>query len=282
MKNILLRLAKGQRPLRAVLARQILKRIPLLSYADRLNFGYDFVERPHYAHCIFYAAKLAHSLKYPKMSVIEFGCGGGKGLINAESHITEVMKIFPVEIELYGFDLGSGLPQPKDYRDMPYYFRHGLYKMDRTSLEKKLTRAKLVIGAVEDTCPTFFKDYDPAPVGCIFHDLDFYSSTCAALKLQDAQSSRFLPRVLMYFGDIIGNNEAWLCSEFTGERLASQEFNRDHDMRKISQDYYLPTKYPSQSWVEHMYVYHDFAHPNYNDFVADEEQNLHQRDIALG
>ncbi len=278
MKNILLRFAKSQRPLRSILAKQVLKRFRLLSYADRLYF----VDRPHYAHCIFHAAKLAHSLKYPKMSVIEFGCGGGNGLINAESHITEVMKIFPVEIELYGFDLGSGLPQPKDYRDMPYYFRHGLYRMDRTNLEKKLTRAKLVIGAVEDTCATFFKDYDPAPVGCIFHDLDFYSSTCAALKLQDAESSCFLPRVLMYFDDIIGNNETWLCNEFTGERLAIQEFNRDHDMRKISKDYYLPTKYPSQFWVEHMYVYHDFAHPKYNDFVADEEQNLHQRDIASG
>src|ERR1700688_5291955 len=91
MKNILLRLAKGERPLRAVLARQILKRIPLLSYADRLNFGYDFVERPHYAHCIFHAAKLAHSLKYPKMSVIEFGCCGGRGRIKGLSAITEGM-----------------------------------------------------------------------------------------------------------------------------------------------------------------------------------------------
>jgi hypothetical protein len=25
-------------------------------------------------------------------------------------HINEVMKVFPVEIELYGFDNGSGLP----------------------------------------------------------------------------------------------------------------------------------------------------------------------------
>src|SRR5438309_99584 len=80
--------------------------------------------------CIFQAAKLAWLLKYPRISVIEFGCGGGNGLLNAEMHITEVMKIFPVDIELYGFDMGSGLPQPRDYRDMPYYFQSGLYKMD--------------------------------------------------------------------------------------------------------------------------------------------------------
>jgi hypothetical protein len=279
MKNILLKFAKGQLPLRAVLARRVIKKFSLLSYADRLSIG--LVDRPPYGHCILRAAKLAHSLEYPRISVVEFGCAGGNGLLNAEWHITEVMKIFPVEIELYGFDLGSGLPRPKDYRDMPYYFRHGLYKMDRTSLEKKLTRARLVIGDVEDTCGTFFNDYDPAPIGCIFYDLDFYSSTSAALKLQDADSSHFLPRVLMYFDDVIGNNETWLCNNFTGERLAIHEFNRDHNTRKISKDYYLPTKYPSQWWVEHMYVYHDFAHPKYNDFVAGEEQKLHQSCIAL-
>jgi hypothetical protein len=68
------------------------------------------------------AAILASLLGYPKISVIEFGCGGGNGLLNAEMHINEVMKIFAVDIELYGFDCGSGLPSPRDYRDMPHYF----------------------------------------------------------------------------------------------------------------------------------------------------------------
>ena len=51
---------------------------------------------------------MASLLGYPKISVIEFGCGGGNGLLNAEMHINEVMKIFAVDIELYGFDSGSG------------------------------------------------------------------------------------------------------------------------------------------------------------------------------
>jgi hypothetical protein len=76
------------------------------------------------------------------MSVIEFGCGGGNGLINAEMHITEAMKTFPIDIELYGFDLGSGLPQPNDYRDMPYYFQHGFYTMDQSSLTKPRNRRR--------------------------------------------------------------------------------------------------------------------------------------------
>ena len=97
-------------------------------------------------------------------------------------HIIEVMKIFAVDIELYGFDAGSGLPSPIDYRDTPHYFKKGLYNMDRGSLEKKLKRTKLVIGEVKDTCGEFFEKYNPAPVACVLHDLDYYSSTIDALS----------------------------------------------------------------------------------------------------
>jgi hypothetical protein len=85
----------------------------------------------------------------------------------------------------------------------------------------------------------------------------------------------------MYFDDIIGNNEKWLCTEFTGERLAIQEFNENHVMKKISKEFYLRTKYPSQWWAKHIYVYHDFAHQKYNEYVADVEQQFHQRSIEL-
>jgi hypothetical protein len=117
---------------------------------------------------IFQAAKLATSLEYPRISVIEFGCGGCNGLINAEMHIDEVTKIFLVDIELYGFDRGAGMPCPQDYRDMPHYSREGIFEMDAPALQRRLKRAKLVIGNVKETCVTFFKQYDPAPIGCVF------------------------------------------------------------------------------------------------------------------
>ena len=279
MKDILLKIATHPQPIRTALARKVINKLSLFSYRDRLSIG--AVDRPHYGHCIFQAARLAQSLKYPKISVIEFGCGGGNGLLSADAHITEVMKIIPVDIELYGFDNGTGLPPPEDYRDMPYYFKHGLYKMDRQPLERKVKRAKLVIGDVKDTCATFFDEYNPAPIGSIFYDLDFYSSTRAGLTLLKAESSHFLPRVFMYFDDIIGNNETWLCNDFTGERLAIKEFNRENELKKISKDYYLPCKHPLEWWPDHMYVYHDFAHPKYNDFVATKEQKQHEDAIKL-
>lgn len=278
MNNILFKALTHRTPLRIELARRLIKQFSLFSYEDRLTVG--AIDRPHYGYCVFQAAKLASLLNYREISVIEFGCGGGNGLIDAEMHINEAMKLFDVNIELYGFDGGSGLPAPRDYRDMPHYFRPGLYEMDLTSLKRKLKRAKLVIGEVGETCATFVQKYNPAPIACIFHDLDYYSSTHDALTLFDEDSSRFLPRVFMYFDDIIGD-DIWLCNDFAGERLAIDEFNQTHANKKICKDYFLPNRYPYSWWADLVYVYHDFMHPRYNDFVADSEQTKHRAGIRL-
>jgi hypothetical protein len=277
-KDLLLKILGARRPPILVLARQVIKTLSLLSYGDRVFLG--ALDRPHYGYCIFQAAKLAMLLNYPRISVIEFGCGGGNGLINAEKHIAEITKIFAVDIELYGFDGELGLPRPEDYRDMPHYFKAGLYELDRSALEKKLRITKLVIGDVKETCRSFFKKYSPAPIGCIFHDLDYYSSTTHALSLFDADSAYFLPRVFMYFDDIFGN-DVWLCNNYTGERLAIVEFNMNHRLKKICPHYSLPLQYPDTWWPPHVSIYHDFEHPRYNDFIAYEKQAMHKDEIKL-
>jgi hypothetical protein len=198
-----------------VLAKRFIKRLSLFSYEERLSI--EAVDRPNYGYCIFQAARLASLLKYPRISVIEFGCGGGNGLLNAEMHIKEVMKLFSVNVDLYGFDCGAGLPPPTDYRDMPHYFQAGLYEMNRASLERQLKRAKLVIGDIRDTCATFFEKYNPAPIGCMLHDLDFYSSTRDALTLFDGQASYFLPRVFMYFDILSGTTRGSATSSLASD-----------------------------------------------------------------
>jgi hypothetical protein len=278
MENFLLRVLSHPKSIRLALVRKMVRQFSLFSYKDRLALC--AVERPHYGHCIFEAAQLAAHLNYPKISVIEFGCGGGNGLLNAEMHISEVSKLFRVEIELYGFDTGEGLPSPKDYRDFPFYFKSGLYDMKRDNLKSRLTRAKLVLGDVKDTCRTFFSEYNPAPIGGVFHDLDFYSSTNESFALFDADTSHFLPRIFMYFDDIIGGN-TWLVSEFAGELLAIEEFNKGHSFKKIVANRYMPVVYPDQWWAHEMFVYHDFQHPKYNVFVGHDEQLKHETEIAL-
>ncbi len=266
------------RSLRAALARKIVRRLSLFSYRDRL-FA-NAVDRPHYGHCIFEAAQLATRLGYPTMSVVEFGCGGGNGLLNAEMHIAEISKILPIKIELYGFDTGEGLPQAEDYRDLMHYFRPGQFQMQANTLQTRLRLAKLVLGNVKDTCKTFFSDYNPAPIGAIFHDLDFYSSTRDALTLFDGEARYFLPRVFMYFDDVIGDN-TWLANEHVGEQLAITEFSQSHPSKKIVANRYLPLKYYDAGWVHQIYNYHDFAHPDYTSFVGAEEQVGHEANIRL-
>jgi hypothetical protein len=278
MKSIILKLLGSQRPLRVTIGRHIVKRFSIFSYRDRLRLC--AVDRPHYGHCIFEAAQLAARLGKPNVSVIEFGCGGGNGLLNAEMHITEVMKLFPVQIELYGFDTGTGLPLLRDFRDFPHYFRPGQYVMNPAEVRSKLRRGKLVLGNVKDTCKTFFTDLNPAPIGCIFHDLDFYSSTIDAFTLFEADSSRFLPRIFMYFDDIIGNN-TWLTNDYAGEMLAIHEYNARQTTKKIAKNLAIPRDYPDQSWKDQIYIHHDFQHPDYNTFVAAEEQHAHESVIQL-
>lgn len=278
MTSPLLRLLIHRRSVREVLARKVVQALSLFSYTDRLSIC--AVERPHYGHCLWEAAKLAARLGYPKISAIEFGCGGGNGLLNAEMHIAQIERLFPVEFELYGFDTGEGLPPTDDYRDFPYYFKPGAFRMDRQRLQSKVMRAKLILGDAKETCKTFFDKYGPAPVGCIFHDLDFYSSTRDAFCLFDEDSAHFLPRIFMYFDDLNGDN-SWLISEYAGELLAIEEFNKDHVSKKIAANRAMPIMYSDQWWVHQIFIYHDFKHPKYNEFIADEEQRRHEAGIAL-
>ena len=111
MKARILSILFRPEPLRIILARKIIKTFNLISYQDRVAIG--AVDRPTYAYCIFQAAQLASLLKYPRISILEFGCGGGNGLVAAERHIAEAEKLFDVKLELYGFDMGYQLRSPK-------------------------------------------------------------------------------------------------------------------------------------------------------------------------
>ena len=193
-------------------------------------------------------------------------------------HISEIEKIFPLKIDLYGFDNASGLPPTEDYRDFPHYFRAGQFQMNVAALQEKLARAKLVLGDVAYTRQSFFRDFNPAPIGAMLHDLDFYSSTREALRIFDAEPQHFLPRAFMYFDDIHGNN-TWLPSEYAGELLAINEFNECHGHQKIVLNRGLPTYL--DHWVDQIYIYHDFQHPDYNAFVGGAESARHDSDIAL-
>lgn len=257
-------------PLRRAV-KHLLARTEIGSFSFRYRL--EAVRRMHYAYILLEGARLASKLGLERISALEFGVAGGTGLRWMERHAAEIEKLYPVRIDIYGFDTGGGLPPPKDYRDLPYHWQEGFFAMDRPALERSLSRAKLVFGDVADTCRTFFERFDPAPIAAVAHDLDFYSSTRDALSLFTQDSRFLLPRLFCYFDDTIGTHRE-LYNDFTGERLAIAEFNNEVEHRKIAVPHYLRACEGLGSWRHQIWVCHSFDHPQYNQFTSDENQQL--------
>jgi hypothetical protein len=223
--------------------------------------------RAHFAWGVLSAAHLAKALKVPRISAIEFGVAGGNGLLALESLAQQVAALYAIDIDVYGFDTGIGLPKPTDYRDLPNLYRESGFGMDVAKLRARLTRARLILGQVAETLGDFLAAC-PAPVGFISVDVDLYSSTMDVFKLFDADPACLLPRVFVYCDDILGET----FSEFTGERLAITEFNSAHEKRKISQifglRYFLRGEDRQEAWPDQMYIAHVFDHPLYGQYAG--------------
>jgi hypothetical protein len=222
-------------------------------------------QRPHYTWGMAHGAYLAQQLGIPRISVIELGVAGGNGLVALDQAAARVEKALGVEIDVFGFDSGAGLPKPQDYRDLPNLWSPGDFPMDEAALRQRLQRAQLFLGLVEETIPAFLQSR-PAPLAFISFDLDLYSSTVAALPLLEAEPELLLPRIHCYLDDILG----FTFADFNGERLAIAEFNANHPQRKISPIYgarfYVPPRYSNAIWVEKLYLAHILDHPRYGDY----------------
>jgi len=218
--------------------------------------------RPQYLWGALQGINLAKALGHKRVSFLEFGVAGGNGLVALENVANVLEPIFGVEIETHGFDMGTGLPKPVDYRDLPNLWREGFYVMDTEKLASRLKRSKLHLGPVNETVVQFMKS-GSAPVAFISFDLDYYSSTAQAFKLFEADEGVLLPRIHCYFDDIMGKT----FSDFTGERLAIHEFNEASFTRKISPihglRFFLPTPARHSIWPDMMFIAHMFDHSLY-------------------
>ena len=142
--------------------------------------------------------------------------------------------------------------------------------MDEPTLRARLHPAKLVLGNVADTVSEFFTRHNPAPVGAIFNDLDLYTSTRDSLRLFEQDVSRFLPRLFMYFDDVIGT-ELEMYSECNGQLLALSEFNSRQQEVFVG----LNQNLLARNEVEYRYqIYyaHMRSHPLYRQYIGGEDQ----------
>lgn len=235
------------------------------SFTEKLK--YDAFPRTHFAYSTYFAALQAKALGHDRISAYEFGVGWGGGLMELERIAAMVERETSVAVDVYGFDTGAGMPKSIDYRDLPNVWQQGFFHLDVEALKNKLTKAKLIIGNVKDTVQDFINHEKPAPIGFVSIDVDYYSSTVDVLRLFDAHEDFLLPRVYCYLDDIIGDDWEIHC-EYVGELLAINEFNEQHDKRKISK--INAFRFKRQIWApwnEQMFVMHAFDHSQYCKYI---------------
>ena len=140
MKKNLRELILDPHPLRTM-ATKVIKKYKMGSYEERLRIG--AVDHPHYGYCVYSAAALAKKLGYRRISVLEFGVAGGNGLVNLEYHMQEISELLAIDIDIYGFDTGEGLPELLGYRDLPYHYLTGEDRPVSLSVARHLATAVL-------------------------------------------------------------------------------------------------------------------------------------------
>ncbi len=255
-------------PLRFLALRLLDQAFDFLNYKDKIRYG--SVDRPHYGYGVHQGALLARRLGLARTSAIEFGVAGGDGLLSLERHAARACKDTGVEVATYGFDTGMGLPPPQDYRDVPYLFERGYFRMDVEELKGRLTASTLILGDVGETVEGFCERESPAPISFIALDLDLYTSTAAALRILQADRRFLLPRVILYVDDMVGGAD-YAYNEHTGALLALAEFNAAHRNMKIAPVPGLRFigKHVPQLWHEQIFVAHLFDHPDYGRPILD-------------
>jgi len=226
------------------------------SFARKVDF--DLIVRAPYAYGVLSAAQRARRGKIKEITVIEFGVSSGAGLMNMSQLAEKAERETGVKIHVIGFDSGVGMPAPLDYRDHPDMYVQGDFPMDFDALRTRLpARTELVIGDVANTAPELLKRL-VAPIGFVVLDLDYYSSTKAAMSIFEGQPDQYLPLVPIYVDDIYSE----LHNSWCGELLAIEEFNAAHPLRKFERFALLENSrvFQRANWIKHIFGFHVLDH----------------------
>jgi hypothetical protein len=217
--------------------------------------------RPNYAYGMLRAADLARCLGRKGVTICEFGVATGNGLLAMIDLARRFEPETGIRFRIVGFDTGAGLPQIGGYEDHPELWSPGDFAMvNQDELTRRIDgRAELFLGDIKDTVSGFIDSLSSdAPLGFVSVDVDIYSATCSALRCLQGPAERYLPAISMYFDDVT----FFFANRWCGELRAIDEFNRDHELRKIDHDRGLlrRTVEAPALWHSRMYVAHILDH----------------------
>jgi hypothetical protein len=214
-----------------------------------------------FAYGLLMAVETAKQYGFDSIAVAEFGVANGRGLRIMVDMAERLSKQSGVDIQVYGFDTGSGLTAPKDYRDNPHMFSQGGYAMANTeSLQAELSgKAELIIGDIGDI-KQLSDVIDPdIPFGFASVDVDLYSSTMATFDLlATAGPDSLLPVVNLYVHDSFGRQH---YHRFVAQLLAIDDFNQANTSRKIDIDRFIGWWFgKTEPWHASMYAMHSIEY----------------------
>jgi hypothetical protein len=231
-----------------------------LSGSFRAKVAFDLVVRQQYAFSILLAADRAKEFGNNGVTIVELGVAAGAGLINMCKIADQAAKATGIDIHVVGFDTGTGMPPPQDYRDYPEAYRQGDFPMDVKRLRNALpANAELIIGDITKKIPAFLENMSSDyPIGFVAVDVDYYSSAKQALAIFRGDPHKYLPRVAVHLDDI-GDE---FCNAWTGELLAIDEFNCESEWRKIAPFPMLRSRrvFKNARWIDHLYIAHIHDH----------------------
>lgn len=266
----------------AALRRLVKATDKVYGYSPQFKLDMQVVDRPHYAWCMMRAAELGRALGHSRISAIEFGVAGGNGLAFMCDYAVEVKKVTGVEVVCYGFDTGAGMPPPEGAADLPYWFAAQQYRMDVEALKARIPTGHLVLGNIRDRIDGFLDEHNPPPIGAIFNDTDYWSSTRESFRLFDQAATRpehFLPRQFLYFDDIIGT-EIEMYGPYNGQLMAIEEYNASQDAAKIHRNQNLIPR-DHLPWRWQIYYAHLFRHPAYETYIGGTMQDAMEAALKL-
>ncbi len=233
----------------------------------------DFLARPYYAYPLLLATVQAKRMGLRRLVAVEFGVWAGAGLLNMASLCGLLTRTHGIAFRVVGFDTGGGMPTPIGWPDHPEIWHEGDLKLpDTEALRRKLPdNAELILGDVAETVPAFMRELTAqAPLGFVALDLDFYSSSVAAMRIFDApDQSVCLPAVPIYVDDsYVGITQ----HELSGEALAIHMHNLPNmrhleagdfaSVRTLILKKQVRPRSAGRIWHHCIYFAHMCQHPN--------------------
>jgi len=253
--NILERL--GQYSILEVLVRLLVR----IRFLQKYKYSFYLIPYASYYYGIKIAVANAKELGEDKIMVIEFGVAGGNGLVAMQNYAEIFESKHNIEIIVVGVDTGKGLPRSSDVRDLPYLWQEGDYPMNELKLRAKLKpNTHLLIGNVKDKIHEIsnISQKMNAKVAFISFDLDLFTSTKSALDILKRAHKTLLPRIPLYFDDVIGTIPQ------IGQLAAIGYFNSRPNLRAIGPLFNIQSTVPFRPlWASKFFELHLFTHVDY-------------------